>query len=131
MPILSPAIEAGLKQTSALLEETGETKRRRYTYVDPVYPCPICGETHDDEDDALDCCQSEEDENVVRADLHNHCPVCRAEHIDTHAAANCCLWKDLTVLQRFLIANQVEAGSSWIDAINKTKDIDPLKGPKP
>lgn len=124
MSILSPATEAGLKLFSEISASTEVKKEREYTYVDPVYPCPICGETHDDEDDALDCCQSEEEE---RPAFHEQCPVCRTEHFDTHAAANCCLWKDLTVLQRFLIANDVEAGSTWTDAINRHKDIDPLK----
>lgn len=127
MTMLSPSTQAGLKQFSELIEVSSDKKEREYTYVDPVYPCPICGETYDNEDEALDCCQDDEAEDN-RPALHDHCPVCRTEHHDTHAAANCCLWKDLTVLQRFLIANEVEAGANWLDAINRIKDIDPLKG---
>ena len=44
-----------------------------------VYICPICNDEHDDEEDALYCCQ----------DLFK-CPVCGDEYEDSEEAEACC-----------------------------------------
>lgn len=124
MATLSPATISGLKRFSELSSSEPSAKERKYTRLDPVYICPICGDQHDWEDDALDCCQDEEEQDL---NLRTKCPVCLTDHDDTHNAAHCCLWKDLTWLQRHLIANCVEAGTPWPEAIERFKDQDPIK----
>lgn len=124
MATLSPATISGLKRFQELANQPTSDGERIYKYVDPVYPCPICGDEHDNETAALDCCQGADAEE---ANLRNKCPVCLIDHTDSHQAAHCCLWKDLTWLQRHLIANCVEAGTPWPEAIDRFKDQDPIK----
>lgn len=122
---LHPATLHGLARMRELYD-TPPTAERRHTYVEPVYPCPICGDEHDREDDALDCCQKDE---PATDRLAITCPVCRTEHSDSHEAAHCCLWHDLTWLQRYLIGNAVEAGATWPDAIDMFKATNPASTP--
>jgi hypothetical protein len=124
MADLSPATVSGLKRFQELADTPPSQRDRIYTRLDPVYICPICGDEHEWEQEALDCCQGKDAEE---ADLRNKCPVCLTDHVDTHAAAHCCLWKDLTWLQRYLIANCVEAGTPWPEAIERFKDQNPIK----
>lgn len=46
------------------------------------------------------------------------CPVCTTQHSEYRLAADCCLWKDLPAPTRWRIADAVEAGATWLDAIN-------------
>lgn len=65
--------------------------------------CPICGADHerfrDSDDDYVD---------GPAGDPGN----------DIHAAAHCCLWKTHNHAARVRIAERVELGSNWSDAIN-------------
>lgn len=73
------------------------------------YRCPQCDDLHDDEEEAETCCTS----TAASTD----CPVC-GEHYQSHRdAADCCLWKDLGAIERWNIADTVEAGLSWAEAL--------------
>lgn len=77
-----------------------------------MYRCKSCGETYEWKSEAEDCCP--------QLDTHNKpaCPVC-GEHYPTHRdAADCCLWKDLGAIERWRIADAVEAGSDWSTELN-------------
>ncbi len=80
-----------------------------------MYRCPECGDLHDVEEDAEDCCAADDADHV-------RCPVCGSVCGDHHDAANCCLWRDLDVAARFRIAMRVEAGAEWLDAIEAEAD---------
>lgn len=58
------------------------------------------------------------------------CPVCSTLYADgetddddvivsgLYAAVGCCLWKDFNALERQRIAEAIEAGATWLEAIN-------------
>ena len=48
-----------------------------------VYICPICGEEHTDEQDALECCQ----------DVYE-CPICGEQYDNEEDAESCCYEED-------------------------------------
>lgn len=80
--------------------------------------CPICGDFHEDEDDAEDCCQGPEPETKSNVPLDVACPVCGAMHPEHRVAVDCCLWKDLDAPTRWALADRVEAGiSTWADEL--------------
>lgn len=74
------------------------------------WECPDCSERHEDEDAVVDCCKAERDHIIS-------CPVCGALADGYLDAADCCLWKDLDMATRYRIADAVEAGSTWADAL--------------
>lgn len=77
-------------------------------------------ERHDHEDDAAECCAPAGDPWLHDQEGEILCPVCRqGGNRDYHAAASCCLWKDLDAPARWRIADAVEAGASWDEAIAK------------
>lgn len=82
-----------------------------------AYECPLCGDLHHDEHDAEVCCQGSAPEGHDQ-DGPVACPVCGSSHRDYHVAAECCLWHDLDAPTRWRVADAVEAGSSWEDAIS-------------
>ncbi len=103
------------------------------------FKCPVCDDLHKRERDAESCCPRDADEVWVHPksgevfhseeSLHEYmlaeadesiCPVCLNVCRDTHDAANCCLWKDLDASARFRIANAVDAGKTWADALEIT-----------
>lgn len=51
--------------------------------IAPKWKCPDCGELHDDEYDARECCPPQ----VWAAFV---CPICTEEHRDEIAAIDCC-----------------------------------------
>ena len=51
--------------------------------LDPKWECGACGVTHDDEDDARDCCRPGISEVYV-------CPVCQDKHDTEDSALDCC-----------------------------------------
>lgn len=83
-------------------------KRRADEVV--MWRCPDCHQLHDDEDDAIDCCDVEPEAEALEGPK---CPVCGERHIEHRDAADCCLWKDIPALERWRIADAVEAGSDW------------------
>lgn len=76
-----------------------------------VYECMECGDRHDDEDDAEDCCSDSPNAHA------GTCPICQAAAADARAASDCCLWKDFDAATRWAMADAVEAGSNWVDQI--------------
>lgn len=89
-----------------------ETKKPRRVEAVVMYRCPTCGELHDWEDDAEACCE----ETAVEPSAPN-CPVCGEKYDSHRAASDCCLWKDLDAPTRWKIADAVEAGAEWADAL--------------
>jgi hypothetical protein len=108
------------------------------------WKCPDCAEVYDDEDEAVECCRDDDhlhtlhdqDEAVecCRDDDHLHtlhdqdgvslCPICASSNTDARQASDCCLWKDLDAPTRWAMADQVEAGASWVDLLQiNRKDI--------
>lgn len=90
------------------------TSRKKGEYTE-VYRCDNCSDIHDDEGDAEDCCA----EDVLEARLNDNCPACGKEASDFREAADCCLWKDLDAPKRWAIADAVEAGATWQEAIEQ------------
>lgn len=77
--------------------------------------CPVCHDVHDDQTDAELCC-------APKLGLHHEesavqCPVCAEEHGTHRDAADCCLWKDLDAPTRWAVADAVEAGTPWAEAL--------------
>ena len=103
------------------------------------YVCHGCDKLHESEDSAAECCPPDIEAVWVHPDSGERffdadalrealdcpaqgdtpCPVCHSKCKDTHDAANCCLWKDLDVAARFRIAQAVDAGAEWGEAIAK------------
>lgn len=110
--LLSPAALAGLA-----LEHPAPPSPAGDVDIDTVlkYICPDCDDEHDCHDQAVKCCASVRD--AGRSEGPTGCPVCGAGCKDHHDAANCCLWKDLAPMARFNVANAVERGAEWLDAI--------------
>lgn len=77
-----------------------------------VYECPKCGDRHDIEEDAEECClkQPEADGDCV-------CPICAHGFNDYYLAADCCLWKDYGAPERWRMAAAMEAGSTWLEQL--------------
>lgn len=85
-----------------------------------MYRCTECDEVHDHRLDAEDCCPPDDlllhhEEDSVQ------CPVCGEEHIDHRYAVDCCLWKDIDAPTRWRIADAVEAGATWHEALGVTR----------
>lgn len=78
-----------------------------------IYQCMECGDRHDDEDDAEECCA--ESPNTEGGT----CPICQTAHADARNASDCCLWKDFDAATRWAMADAVEAGSTWVAEIGK------------
>lgn len=55
----------------------------RIGVIKPQYKCSQCGDLHDDENDALECCPKDIWAVYV-------CPRCDKEHHDEEAAIDCC-----------------------------------------
>lgn len=79
-----------------------------------MYRCPECRELHDDEDDAIDCCEVE---GLHDEEAPSICPVCAAKFNSPHEASDCCLWKDIDALTRWRMADNVEAGATWSEVL--------------
>lgn len=109
---LSPLNLSGLL-TQQRLAVDGVPAGLRCAAVEVVrYRCPECDETYDDEQEAEDCCQGK----PLDAD-RPACPVCGENYSDHRTAADCCLWKDIDALTRWKVADAVERGASWAEAL--------------
>jgi predicted RNA-binding Zn-ribbon protein involved in translation (DUF1610 family) len=65
-----------LKELDPISYNVGFNDMQEY---DIVYECPMCGEEHEDEEDAKNCCQT-----------IYECPMCGEEHDSEEDADNCC-----------------------------------------
>jgi len=97
------------------------TTDRRVNSVKEVtaYRCPVCTSLHEDESDAERCCPFD---GAGAKGLHDqeaaqHCPACQAQYRTEREAVDCCLWRDIDAPTRWRIADAVEAGATWIEAI--------------
>lgn len=124
---LSPYTQYGLSVHSTGCEadhsesSSKEKRRNKPIWVD-AYKCPVCGDLHEDEDDAADCCAFREQPVAARsphAEESVFCPVCGSAASDYRHAVDCCLWRDVDAPTRWRIADAVEAGAEWMDAIHK------------
>lgn len=103
-----------------------------------AYECAGCGEEHDDEDEAKDCCRPHEilrcaicrerhkNEDEACACCANsergqpmQCPVCLSGADSFEDAADCCLHTHptMTAFGRQRVAAAVVSGTSWIEAV--------------
>lgn len=89
-----------------------------------AYRCPVCTSLHADEYDAERCCPFESDgaKGVHDQEAAQHCPVCQAQHRTEREAVDCCLWRDIDAPTRWRIADAVEAGATWVEAIEAATD---------
>jgi hypothetical protein len=109
---LSPLNLSGLIANARLALAEPELPTRTPVMVE-MWSCPKCRELHEAEDDAASCCAP----SGGGTDHDTRCPVCSEEAADFRAAADCCLWKDLAAPVRWRIADAVEAGATWTDAL--------------
>ena len=110
----SALILSGLKARQDVCNGAPGTPGKGGSYS-VVYQCDNCEEVHDFESDAEECCS---DEGTLGASSQC-CPVCGEDGGDYRDAADCCLWKDLAAPARWRIADAVEAGSTWQEAIEQ------------
>ena len=95
-------------------------RRSKFVETVTVYRCTECDTEHDDKDEAAMCCappifgSHSADPSAGR---ETKCPVCGEGYSDHYGAAHCCLWRDLAHPQREAIAARVEAGATWVDAL--------------
>lgn len=77
-----------------------------------AYVCGVCNEEHDTAHEAMACCGN-------GSDLR--CPVCLKYAESYEDAADCCLHlhPGLTHAARQLIAQDVESGDTWVDAVKR------------
>jgi hypothetical protein len=89
------------------------------------WKCPDCAEVYDDEDEAVECCRDDDHLHTLHdQDGVSLCPICASSNTDARQASDCCLWKDLDAPTRWAMADQVEAGASWVDLLQiNRKDI--------
>ena len=80
------------------------------------YECSACGTEYDDEDEAEECCDSQDVE-----DYHG-CPVCAGRSESTRDASDCCLWKDIDAATRWRMADAVDAGSTWVEQLQALRE---------
>lgn len=115
---LSPLNFKGLIDThrAHLAATPNESRNRARNRVEQCWRCTECSTVHDWESEAEDCCAGK----TRGAPFSNEraCPVCRStDVISFRDATDCCLWKDLDAPTRRALADRVEAGATWADAL--------------
>ena len=116
---LSPITHAGLRSNGMLARLLSDKPAKpEPPEIETVlaYRCPKCDELHEDRSDAVECCAIHVD-GADSADGDVACPVCATGHSDHREAADCCLWRDLDAPTRWRIADAVDAGATWEDAM--------------
>lgn len=116
---LSPATRRGLFHHLIAQDDQAAIDRRHKSRAAQVieivrYACPVCDEEYEDEDDAGECCLSDNPEGDPAGDC---CPVCGQDHTSPREASDCCLWKDLDAATRWRLADRVEAGETWAEVL--------------
>lgn len=84
-----------------------------------LYQCDACEEEYDSRNEAEDCCTEEEPDEEPDDHEPTDCPVCGSESYDYRDATDCWMWKDLDAPKRWAIADAVEAGATWQEAIER------------
>lgn len=122
---LSPATRRGLFNTLISQEERaarernpGKKKGSGEVIRVVMYECAECGDQFDTEDEAANC-HPKEDEALAPWEIFVYCPVCDKSigEGEYREATDCCLWKDFGPFERWAIADKVEAGATWAEAI--------------
>lgn len=114
----SALILSGLRAHQAICAEAAakpKTKTKGTCTEVTLYRCDACEEEYDYRSGAEDCCAEEDPDDQEPDD----CPVCGSESYDYRAATDCCMWKDLDAPKRWAIADAVEAGATWQEAIQQ------------
>lgn len=119
---LSPATSRGIFHHLIAQDtpEAAEGKRNRdLARVKEVtlYRCTESQELYDDEDDAVACCAEDAVEGLHDEEQASRCPVCASEFTSPREAADCCLWKDIDAASRWRMADQVDAGATWLQVL--------------
>jgi hypothetical protein len=120
---LSPATRRGMFSTMLAAELRapfpGAPKKNKARAVAVIrYECHDCGEEWRDEEDAEECCVPAT--NTTADEPLLHCPVCDTEFPEStqhREVSDCCLWHDFDAWTRWGIADKVEAGATWAEAI--------------
>ena len=83
------------------------------------YVCPVCDGVHSEKADAEDCCGSAG--SGARQPMQ--CPLCLQGADSFEIAADCCLHTHptMTALGRWRVAELVEGGTPWAEAIESEK----------
>lgn len=113
----NPLVDFGLKVHGHLFGRwtTAGTKKPEIEEV-VMFRCCACGDLHEDESDAEDCC------TPVNAEVGVYCPVCANNKLRTYSeAVDCCLWKALPISKRLSVVDEMEAGKTWAEAIGQTE----------
>jgi len=113
---LSPLNFRGLLATAGITPQGELSAKAGRPVARPAIECWRCAEcrqVYDWEDEAEECCP----DPVPACSVEPVCPVCAQTSRDHRDAADCCLWKDLDQLQRYAIADAVEGGKSWLEAM--------------
>jgi hypothetical protein len=115
---LIATLRAGLQPTPQAAARAAYRPRPRQVWL-----CPECGDSHDWEDEASECCAPNALAEV--AESPGHCPICRADNYGPYEAADCCLWKDIDAPTRWRIAAAVHAGATWAEALGQERKAIP------
>jgi predicted RNA-binding Zn-ribbon protein involved in translation (DUF1610 family) len=116
---LSPLTRSNMQSAAWIADCAASGPPRPREVLRTRYCCPHCDDEHDEEEDAVECCEHLHSSDADTGLSQLHCPVCGEEAITTHGAADCCLWKDLPPAARWRIATAVEGGTEWSEAIAK------------
>lgn len=112
-PLNFSSLLAQQQLASEVAAPQGSQASRREAIAITVYECPDCGERHDWEDDALECCAHAVLGSPRDDEGDTPCPICGEQAGDYYEAADCCLWKDYGAPERWRMASAMEAGSTW------------------
>ena len=101
--------QAGVTPNGA---EKPQQKGKRRPAIE-CWRCAECLEVYDWEDEAEECCA----DLTPAASSNSDCPVCGEGHNSPRDAVDCCLWKDMSQSERYAVADKVEGGATWLDAL--------------
>jgi hypothetical protein len=128
---LSPLNFRGLIATLGIVGEPvadAKTSNRPKPRAIECWRCSECREVHSWESEAEECCA---DEDAKAAPTATDCPVCAAKYSEHRDAADCCLWKDIDAPTRYRMADAVEAGSTWVEQLGLTPNVELTGRPAP
>lgn len=112
---LSPLNFRGLLAKAGVTPNGGESSAMKGKRQRPIecWRCAECLQVYEWEDEAEECCV----DPAPAAASNSDCPVCGESYNSPRDAADCCLWKDLDQAQRYAMADAVEGGQSWLEAM--------------
>jgi hypothetical protein len=111
---LSPLNLSGLVARARADESVDGKPQKSRAEAVTMWRCTECDEVHEWKSDAEECCDPA---GKPAGSGPVSCPVC-GNRFDAHRdAADCCLWKDLDAITRWRVADAVDAGATWAEAL--------------